>query len=225
MSVFIVKKFDIIPKIMDELNDDCERVNPSQISFNIDGAVNSYKDVTVELNNGFLKVISCEAVDVIRYKNISAYSLGGFKMDEAEILQPKNWDEVNIHEIWEQISSQPSSLPADLLSQHIPYHIKKGAVISFMAEYNGFSDEELEAELNNDEWLKERYDSYMENNTYKELNDNMACYLWDMVYPAHELRDLFNDGIYNEADELKWINDVISHHIPSHILKEADDDD
>lgn len=222
MSVKIEKKFDIIMSEMDEMMDEIINNQPSHLSLNVCGIMREFDGVSITLLNGYLKINGADMVEVIKYRDICGWSIRDFKKaDDVSSISPAM--EINVDEIRDEILNTPSKLPQTFLKREIPHDIKHTAVISFMAEYNGCSREEMEREIKDDEWERDTYDCYMKLKTYGDLNSSMADYLAYFWYDDELIRERMEEG--DDISSMLWINDVITHHIPSHLYEGDDVDD
>lgn len=215
MSILINKKFDVLSEFVDGMYDDISSSHPSHLSIIADGVKMEFDDdVSVELNNGFMRVSGDDDVSVIRYKDISSYHISHLSSSTAG----DEMDDADVDELWRELYDAPSSLPSHLLSLTSPVWERVWIIMDFMMEYNGLSRWD---EIYDDEWYKETFNDYMRCKSYKSLNDCFSSYLWDFMYTPDDLKELCDDGW--SMDDFKWINDVISYYSP--VFKECDDDE
>ena len=220
MSILVIKKFDVIMREMSEMMGDIQTLKPSKISFNVMGDVCEFEDATIELHNGFLKVIGDDGVDVLRYRDVCGYSLKSLHTpSKSPLMEDVDEIEMMMDEIWRELSNKSSSLSPSLLKREIPFDEFKRIIDEFICEYEGLRDFN---EIFEDEWMIDKYTSYImwyQSNkiSYEDLNDDMRCLLWDLYYSSHILRDDYTAnmerGIEWSKNDYLWINDVISHYV------------
>lgn len=222
--ITINKEIECVCGLMDEMMDDVITHKPSHISFNVDGVIMEFDNITITLKDEFLKISDDGCAYGIKYSNICGYSISSFYVDRI-----KGWTINNIDDLWDEYSQKPSTLPSAFLSQTIPHDIKKDIVCGFLCEYDGYNDYD---DIKADDWEFERYERFMDNNnTYKELNDSLSDYLWSFQYPSHLIKDEIKDGVWDDMNDLLWINDIIINYLPRNTIGElkemgwSDDDE
>ena len=208
----VVKKFDIISEEVSEMLNDVNAGETEKITIVYDGNEKTATSAIIELHNGFLKVIESNEVTLIRYMNVSGYSIikkeKTINRAEETSIIASSYD-ITHGDIITALERLETTLNPAFLNKTIPEDVKRDIILDWYMDYEGYGWDDIK----NDDWELERFNNMLNNNkTYKDLNSEFESYYIHFWLDEY----LLNDWIVEAEGDLNkilnkhnWIKNII----------------
>ena len=174
--------------ILDVMIDRLNRDLYEGISIVADGVKHSFDACTIDCGEKLITLENEVGFTCIKISNIVSIELL-FKYDvEKAIDNIKCYDDIECY-------------LEDII---IPEEIKNEACSHFIENHFTYYEDDEKNNL---------LDTLMKCETISSLNSRMANLLWDIAYPVDIVKERIMNGIYDDADELEWVQRVLMRYI------------